>query len=758
MKLLPNTSVPPAPPPEPPCATIDFETYSEAGFVWDEDGQKWLAPPGATKKGIFAVGAPVYAEHVSLEVLVLRYRIPGDPGVSMWLPGLPAPGRLLQWIANGGLIEAHNVMFERMVWHFYCHLKLGWPNLPPAQLRCSKATANVNNLPGALANLTTVLPVKTPKDADGKRLLNKFSIPRKPTKKDPRLRIRPEEDPVDGLKLYDYCGTDIIAEEGASHLMEPMSADERRFWLLDQEMNWKGIGVDVESVRNMIAVLEQAQERYGQELRDLTGGLEPTQVQALRGWLAGRGVSTTNLDAEAIEELLARPDLPADCRRVVEIRELVGSASVKKLYAFERCTSRDGRIRDIITHHGARTGRPKGGGVQPLNMPKDGPKLIWCESCNHPSKPHVLTCPWCSAPVDPLTKQWKWPSHPDNAAGWPVDLIQQIMATRDLDTVERFFGPALKAITGCMRGMFVAGPDMDLIASDYSAIEAVVTAMLAGCQWRIDTFRRKEDIYLASASSITGTHVEEYKRYKAENDDDHPHRQKIGKVAELALGFGGWLGAWRKFDPDGAPDAEVKRTILAWRDASPEIVEMWGGQTRGKPWMREYRLERFGFEGAFVNAVQYPGTVWESNGIWFYMRGDMLVIRLLSGREMKYHEPRLWERDKEPGVFDITYMTWNSNPMYGPIGWGPMNTYGPKTAENVVQAIAHDIQRYGIERLWDAGYETVLHIYDENVAEVSEGFGTIEEFEAIMSQMPPWAADWPIRAAGGWRGKRFRKD
>ena len=332
------------------------------------------------------------------------------------------------------------------------------------------------------------------------------------------------------------------------------------------------------------------------------------------------------------------------------------------------------------------------------------------------------------------------------------------MATRSLDAVEWFFGDALLCISGSLRGMIWADEGNDLIASDYSAIEAVVTAMLSGCQWRIDAFRQRKDIYLVSCAQMNlGFTYEDYKKYAEEHGSHHPHRQKKGKIAELALGFGGWVGAWRQFDPDGLSDDEVKRTILDWRAASPEIVEMWGGQTRGKPWEPDFRLERFGFEGAFVNAVQYPGQLFTSHGIGFFMRGDVLIIRLLSGRELAYASPRLWQSERTPGTFDITYMTWNSNPKYGPIGWVAMKTYSGRIAENIVQATAHDIQRYGIENLEAAGYPIVLHVYDEDIGEVPHGFGSIEEFEAIMSTMPPWAEGWPVRASGGWRGRRYRK-
>lgn len=754
-------------------AKMDFETFSCAGFILSEDGKSWKAPKGSIKKGISAVGSAAYAEHPSTEVLTLSWKLPGDNAVTRWKPGQPLPQRLFDHIAAGGLIEAHNSFFERLIWQHVCTRLYGWPPAPPThQWRCSSAKARVNNLPGALGDLTQLLPVAAKKDADGKRLLNKFSVPQKPTKKDPRTRIRPEDDPEDGERLELYCDDDIYAEEAVSGHMMPMSEAELAFWLIDQDINWRGIGVDMPSVRNMISILEQAQERYGEECQVITGGLKPGQVQELRGWLAAKGVFTDSLDAEAIEDILGRPNLPPEARRVVEIRSLVGSASVKKLYAMERTASRDERIRNIIIHHGARTGRPTGDLVQPLNLPKAGPDLIWCGECGQPSKAPEKskgvplppgTCPWCWAQLPYGPKVYKWGDLPKGMDGTPhIEAVLEVMATRSLEAVEHFFGDALLSISGCVRGMFIAGPGCDLIASDYSAIEAVVTAALAGCEWRLETFRRQEDIYLHSAAKIIpGRSYQFYQDYKAANGSHHPDRQKTGKVAELALGFGGWVGGWRGFDEsDTFTDDEVKKNIVAWREASPEIVEMWGGQERGRPWASDYRLERFGFEGAFINAVQYPAQRFTTHGVHFYMRGDALIIQLLSGRELTYHSPRLYPSSRAnvgEGVLEIVYMTWNSNPKYGPMGWVAMKTYAGRIAENIVQATAHDIQRYGITALQAAGYPIVLHVYDENVAEVAEGFGSIEEFEAIMATMPPWAAGWPIRASGGWRGKRYRK-
>lgn len=750
---------------------MDFETYSEAGYVWNEERQKWGCLPGAPqdRKGLTVCGANVYSEHPSTEVLTFRYKLPGDETTTHWRPGLPAPQRLFDYFAAGGVMEAHNVMFEMLIWENVCVPKYGWPSILPwrYQLRCSMAKARVNALPGPLAMLAQVLGTQA-KDKEGKRLLDKFSVPRNPTKKDTRIRIRPEDDWEDYVRLDAYCHGDVMAEADASGRMTPMSEAELLFWWVDQEINWRGIAIDREGVRNCKVILAKLLQRYGDEHRTITGGLNPGQLAEVRGWLHANGVHMDSMDADHVEEALAHlpPHPPGGTwppRRVLEIRALTGSASVKKLYAMDNQANRLDRLCNLIVHHGARTGRPTGEGPQPLNLPKAGPDLRWCGmdhdgamrpgvGCGSPfALRHAHACPWCAKPVDEEpVREW---------SAEAADPVLTVMATHNLDLVEWFFGDAALAISGVIRSLFVAGPGMDLIASDYSAIEAVVTAMLAGEEWRIQAFRENKPIYLVGAGQITGKTLEYYLEYKRQNGVHHPDRQKIGKVSELACGFGGWIGAFRAFGFEG-DDEEAKQIILGWRRASPAIVEMWGGQFRRGGWGEAPTREYYGFEGAAVQAIMYPGHTFTANGIKFYMRGDALIVQLLSGRELTYHQPRLGPATQAwapEWVRSITYMTWNTNPKYGPMGWVPMKTYGGRLTENIVQATAHDILRYAILQLRAAGYPTVLHVYDEIVVEVPKGLGSVEEVERIMSEMPWWCADWPITASGGWRGFRYRK-
>lgn len=784
-------------------AEIDWETSSHAGFCWNETTRKWGALPNVKHKGLKTVNAWAYSEHPSTDILTLSYRLPlcwrdtaGNSRlggfVQRWRPGLPLPADLFEYLAAGGLVEAHKAMFERVIWAHVAVPRYGFPPLPFYQLRCSMAKARVSCYPGALDPLSNVLQLTNRKNKDGTRLLNKFSMPRNPTKADPRWMVAPADDPEDAERLYLYCDEDVLAEHEASAKTPAMTADETLFWMVDQEINWRGIAIDRPGVRDCAAVLNLVFERYMAECVALTG-FKPTQTAALRGWLAAKGITLPNMKADTIKAALGPdfvieldgfdeedeedPDaadgapaaplqMPPEARRALELRALTASASVKKLFAMEYQCGTDNRLHDLIAHHGARTGRPTGNGPQPLNLPRSGPKLVFCEACAQPYAPRHDACPWCGSAERRKSKTGETlkPSWSHEA----VEAVLAILGTRDLDLVEYYFGDALLSISGCLRGLFEAGPGMELIASDYSSIEAVVIAMLAGEEWRIQAFRENQPIYLLSASKITGTPLETYLQHFEDNDDHHPDRQKIGKVAELANGFGGWIGSNKAFGSTER-DEVIRAQILAWRAASPSIVELWGGQTRDAPWSDYKTPELFGYEGMAIAAIQNPGAIYDWRGVRFQVRptpvggGNVaLYVRLLSGRELTYHNPVLMPHKRWSGLVSIVYWTWNSNPKYGPRGWVPMETYGGRLTENIVQATAHDVLRHGILALRAAGYPTVLHVYDEVIAEVPHGTGSIEEFERLLGTMPAWAHDaagrpWPIRAAGGWRGKRYRK-
>lgn len=718
---------------------FDFETYSEAGLIYNEDSKKWVPIAKNERNGIAAVGAFVYSEHPSTEVLSLAYNLKDGRGPRQWLPGMQPPYELFNHILQGGLLEAANSGFEYSIWLNVCHKRMGWPALPIEQLRDTLAKARAHSLPGALGKIAKVLEVSDQKIDDGKRLIQKFSVPRAPTKTDHRLRIHPYDPDVsiDAQKFFDYNIGDIKAESAVSACIPDLDPYELKLWLLDQKINFRGVHIDHESVDACIEIVRQATEKYTSELVSLTGGSvqTPGEISKLKEWIGTQGIFLRGMTADDVDDALKRPDLPANVKRALEIRSSLGAASVKKLYAISRRLCSDKRIRDIFAYCGAdRTGRWAGRGPQPQNLPNSGPKVVRCDPINGCGHYYVKQdkCPWCSAQ--------DWAAHPEE---WSVDAVEDALTVikyKRLDLVEKVFGDAIAAVSGCLRGMFVPAPSKDFLCSDYSAIEAVVLAALAGEEWRLEVFRTHGKIYEMSASKITGIPFEEFAKHKAETGQHHPMRKKVGKVAELASGFQGGPGAWKNFGADEfMTDEEIKENIKKWRAESPNIVKFW-----------------YGLEEAAISAVQNPGHCFSYRGLTYGVKDDVLYCRLLSGRKLAYHQPRLhpdvtpWGKD----VMKLTYMGMDSVTKQ----WVRLDTYGGKLCENLVQATARDILAEALLNADAAGYDPVMHIHDEMVVEVPEGFGTIEELERIMATLPEWCKDWPIKAAGGWRGKRYRKD
>ena len=729
---------------------LDFETYSEAGFIWDEKTQKYRGPPNAQKKGLPnaqkkglpSIGAAVYSEHPSTEVLSCAYDL-GAGRKQLWIPGMPPPFDLFEYLRNGGLFEAWNVKFERWIWVNVCMKKYGWPAVQEWQWRDAAAKAAAHALPRSLDPCGEVMNITHKKDKDGWRLLTKFSMPRNPTKSNPARRILPSDDPEDAQALYRYNIRDIEAELELSSLIPDLIPSELEFWQCDLAINVRGIGIDVPAVKAAISVVEQAHNKYNARLRELTAGAvsRASELAKIRTWMETQGVSVPVLDADKVTELLAASWVPPHVREVLEIRELLGSAAVKKLYAMLNQSTAKGRLHDLFIYHSTRTGRAAGAGVQPQNLPNSGPEVSLCR-CGRYCPASSSNCLYC------LDKQAL------KAEEWNAEAVNQTIetiSTGNLECVEYYHGNAIAAVSGCLRGMFIPAEGHDFICSDYSAIEAVVLAALAGEEWRMEVFRTHGKIYETSAGKITGQPLQFYLDYKVSTGINHIDR-KLGKVAELASGYGGWIGAWKAFGADSfMSEDEIKQAVLAWRAASPAIVEFWGGQTRG--WQPEF----YGLEGAAVQAILSPGQVFDCRGFEWQVRDDILYCRLLSGRNLTYHKPRLRPSDRRNGTYAISFEGWNSNPKYGPPGWVRMDTYAGKLTENVVQAVARDILAHAIVNLERSGYPVVIHVHDEIVAEIPEGFGTIEEFERIMSTMPAWAKDWPLRASGGWRAKRYGK-
>jgi DNA polymerase len=729
-------------------ADMDFETYSEAGYVWRDDLQKWVSPlgEGKAKKGLELVGLQVYTEHPSTEVLCLAYNLKDGKGPRLWTPHHPLPTDLFEHLATGKLVEAFNATFEERIWNHVCVPKYGFPPLPTRQLRCAAAKARAYCMPPSLAKAGSVLGIEEAKDSGGKDLIRKLSMPRNPTKVKKTTRNHPYSNLEDFGAMCRYCVQDIKAEAEVSSLIPDLPPEELAFWLMDQDCNRDGIKIDRKAVDEALVLLEGKYRAAAAEVSQLTNGTvsDITEVQKLTEWLRSQGVATATLDEDALD-LLLEGELPEVCRRVLTLRSELGSAAVKKYQAFKNYMTESDRIHDNFLYHGARTGRDVGRGVQLQNLRNDGPQVRKCGQCPEFFDPLLHKCPHCGCDTG-FGETQEWNAEAADSA------IRALTAGR----LEAAFPKPIFALAGCVRGMLVADEGYDFIGSDYSAIEAVVAAALAGEDWQVEVFRNKEDIYLATASRITGVPVEQYKQYKKDSGQHHKDR-KLGKIASLASGYSGWIGAWVNFGADKFMDeATIRQNILAWRDANPNIVAAWGGQTDGKPWEGEKHW--YGLEGAFLQAMHNPNRFIEwRNGAGYIYQGGTVYLRFPSGRYIPYHRAALAPHRKWEGQYAISFEGWNTNVKMGPIGWVRLETYGGRLWENLVQGAARDILAHAAVNLHNSGYPIVLRVHDELVSKVPEGWGSVVEFEAIMGRLPAWAEGWPVRAAGGWRGKRFRK-
>lgn len=742
-------------------ADHDFETVSEAGYVWREGTQKWAMLDNCSKYGLAAVGSAVYAEHPSTEVISYAYDLKDGRGARIWIPDCAPPLDLFDHIARGELLEAWNTCFEFLIWNLVCTRRYGWPALPLEQTRCAMAKARAFGLPGGLDKASDVVGSVRKDKALGDRVIKRYSVPRNPTAKDKRLRIRPSEDGIAAADLYHYNALDIQAEAAVSHVTPDLSDFEQQVWLLDQRINLRGVPIDMPLVHKALAVLEYMEKRHDEELRAVSDGhlRTYTEVSAMQKYLYEFwGLSSHSLDEEAIEEIFKQnPRLHPQPRRVLEIRQIMSSAGVKKLHAMTRLASGDQRIRQLYMYHSAHTGRWAAGGIQPHNMKSSGPSLSWCNRCKlYYSTTDFDTCRWCRENDTVPGKEWGF-----GVMDRSLDFIGHERTTPE--EVHHLLGKdTLPVLAASIRGMIRAPQGREFVCSDYSAIEAVGLAMLSGEQWRIDVFRTHGKIYEASISKTTGVTLEEMAAYRKLHERHHPLRKK-GKTRELAGGYGGFVGAWKQFGADEfMSDDEIKADVLAWRADSPMIVELWGGQWRKHPTRWEFTHEFFGLEGAAVQAVLRKGIWFTYREAGFLCWNDVLYMRLPSGRCIAYHSPQLSEQEdrfsKQP-IWRLSYLGYNTNPKNGQMNvWLRMEVTGGSLTNNYVQATCRDIFAHGMLNVEAGGYPIVLHTHDELIAEVPEGYGSVEEFEALMVKPAPWYADWPVRAADGWRGKRYRKD
>lgn len=735
---------------------FDFETYSEAGYLYDGIGKKWVNLPGLGKenKGLKAVGVRNYVAHPTFEVLSLAWDLKDGKGRRWWRPNFCAgmavpphhqladPQELCDYIARNGIIEAFNIGFEWAVWNYYCVQAFDWPPLNIFQIRCCMAKSRASAYPGALGDVGDVLRIHERKDERGEDLIKLLTVPCKPTKVNGNiLRHTPFTATREFQEFYEYNIQDIRAEAEVSARLPDLTPRELDIWRMDFEINTRGMQIDRKAVDDCIAIVEQCFLKHNAELRALTGGLVKTtsEVKKILAWMRGRGVTLYDLDEETVEEALLRKDYPLDVQRVIRLRQMLAFGSVKKLYAFKYHTTPDGRLYDQYVYYGAHTGLWNGRSVQVANL---------------------------------YSGIFKKPEEAERALA--------VIASRSLELLEWEYPgvDALEVIASCLRSMIVAAPGHRLISADFTAIQAVGTSCLFNEQWRINVFRTHGKIYEMMASLLTGKPLEFYLEYKEKNKKHHEDRQTFGKIPVLATDFGAWIGGWKRFGADmfGDDDA-IKKIILKTWSTIPNIVEGWGGQTRNK-FGRDKQGNKvpayeflYGLEGAAVAAVKEPGRCFNSRpgspmGVLYQVHDDTLYCRPPSGGFIRYHSPRLMQSDREyadPWELSLTYEGWNSNQTKGQYGWQRMGLYGGVLTQNVVSHMCREIQADCLLALNGGHYPIIMHTHDEGVAEVRDGYGSKEAYTKIAREsLPKWAVcddgkPWPVKIPLAWEAGRYGK-
>lgn len=628
------------------------------------------------KCGVYAyVDSPVF------EVLLFAYSFDGEETEVIDLArGELLPAEVESAIFDENIIKtAFNANFERI-----CLSKHFGRWISPKSWHCSAVQAAMLALPRSLEEVGAVLGLEKQKMKEGKDLIRYFCVPCKPTKTNGgRARNLPCHAPEKWELFKTYCKRDVDVEKAIRYKLRnfPIPESEMEVYRLDQEINDRGILVDKKLVEQAVAGDSLHKEIVTKRAYELTGLENPNSVAQIKGWLSEKGLEIDSLSKQAVSELIQESD--GEVEELLKLRLLMAKTSVKKYEAIERSVCSDGRVHGLLQFYGAnRTGRWAGRLVQVQNLPQN----------------HIVD----------------------------LELARNLVKQGRFEDVELLYDSTPKVLSELIRTAFIPKPGYRFLVADFSAIEARVLAWLSGEQWRLDVFSSHGKIYEASASAMFHVPVEEIGK-------GSPLRQK-GKIAELALGYGGSVGALTSMGAlnMGLEEEELAPLVSSWRSANPHITQFW-----------------WDVDAMAIKAVTEKKQTRVGKIIFEYKSG-ILFVTLPSGRKLSYVKPRM-----ALNKFDRNGLTYEGITENGK--WGRIETYGPKLVENIVQGTARDLLAEDMLRLKKQGYDIVMHIHDEAVLEVPEGVSSVEEVCAIMAEQPEWAKGLPLRA-DGYECAFYKKD
>ena len=629
-----------------------------------------------TKSGVYA-----YSDSPHFTILLFAYAFDDEATEVVDIAsGEELPKRVIDALTDDSIIKtAFNAAFERT-----CISRFLGIHLKPAGWQCTAVQSAMLALPLSLDGVGEVLDITRKKLKEGTDLVRFFSMPCKPTKANGgRTRNLPSDEPEKWERVKTYCIRDVDAEREIREKLRnfPIPESEMELYRLDQEINDRGILVDRELVAGAVECDLQYKEETTRRAYELTGLNNPNSVTQVKDWLSERGVEAESLDKKAVKELL--PEADGEVLEMLKLRLLMSKTSVKKYQAIERSVCLDGRVHGLLQFYGAnRTGRWAGRLVQVQNLPQN----------------HI----------------------PD------LGLARDLIKKRRFEDVDLLFDSTPGVLSELIRTAFIPRPGCRFIVADFSAIEARVIAWLSGENWRLDVFKTHGKIYEASAAAMFGVPVESIHK-------GDPLRQK-GKIAELALGYGGSVGALTAMGAldMGLTEEELQPLVNQWRAANPHITKYW-----------------WDCDAAAYTAVEEKTEVTVGR-VTFAWRSGILFITLPSGRKLSYIKPRL--ATNRFGRMGLTYEGVGESKK-----WLRIETYGPKLVENIVQATARDLLAEAMLRLRNAGFDIVMHIHDEAVLEVPDGVSSVDEICRIMSVAPAWADGLPLRA-DGYECEFYKKD
>ena len=630
------------------------------------------------------VGAWRYAADPTTEILCLTYAV-DDGAVETWTPGQPIPKPFATAARNSKWRIVSHGQFEIAIATLLLHRLYGWPTIPLTRWRDTMAMALANALPASLEGAVEALGLPIQKDAEGHRLMMAMAKPRRPRKGENRDAILWHDDPERRLRLAEYCKNDVQVGRELYRRLPSLSEAEQRLWELDAAINARGFHVDLDLALAAQKIVHAEQEAIDQEVTALTDGkiTSVNQVTRLTDLLRERGHHVTGVSKRSVSAVLAgKPD--DDVKRILELRREGGLAAARKLGSLIDGIDEDQRLRGCFQFHAASTGRWAGRRFQPQNLKKA--KLA------------------------------------------DLDAVISAIRSGDLARV-RAIGAPLALVGDLSRSLICAAPGRVLLGADYSAVESRVLAWLAGETWKLEAYRQfdetgdpSHEAYCQTASRILQRVV---------TPDDEAGRG-IGKICDLAFGYGGGLGAWRKFDNSSTyDDSQIENFKAKWRAQHAATVRFW------------HALENL------LKRALRTGERRTLGSLAAECANGNLYLTLPSGRRLTYPEARL-EPGKFPGTTQIVYRDNAKGAWIEQRGW-----HGTFT-ENVVQAVSRDLLAGAMLRLEAAGYPICLHVHDEAVAEVPEGAANIAGFLALMTELPDWAAGLPL-VAKAWTGERYAK-